>query len=119
MKEKRKHPRVSVSVPVSYECYNDDGEMMENSMGIILDVSMGGVLIESSAIIDANYIKIVFISYENKELSIVGSIVHSGKTDTGVVKTGICFHGGKNETYDFVTSLVRTYHYRKNGYKIQ
>jgi hypothetical protein len=115
MKEKRKHPRISVSVPVTYECYDDDGELVEQRMGVALDVSQGGILIESDTIIEANFIKIVFIGYNNKVFSIIGSVVHSKTTKTGRSKTGVCFHGGNNEDYRFITNLIRTYHYRKKG----
>ena len=115
MKEKRKHPRISVSVPVTYECCDDDGEIVEQSMGVVLDVSHGGILIESETIIDANFVKIVFINYDNKEFSIIGSVVHSSKSMTGKAKTGLCFHGTNNEDYRFITNLIRTYHYRKKG----
>ena len=115
MKENRKHPRVNISVPVTYECYNDDGELVEHRMGVVLDVSLGGILIESETIIDANYVKIVFINYNNEDFSIVCSVVHSRRTKTGRAKTGFCFHGGNRESYHFVGNLVRTYHYRKKG----
>ena len=115
MKEKRKHPRISVSVPVTYECYDDDGDMVEQRMGVALNVSRGGILIESDTIIDANYVKIVFISYDNNVFSVICSVVHSRLTKTGRAKTGLCFHGGNKEDYRFITNLIRTYHYRKKG----
>ena len=113
MKEKRKHPRISVSVPVTYECYNDDGDMVEQTMGVALNVSQGGILIESETIIDANFVKIEFINCDNEVISIIGSVVHSRKTKTGRGKTGFCFHGGNKESLSFVTNLIRTYHYRR------
>ena len=114
MKEKRKHPRVKAVVPISYECYDDDGEIVENRMGMVLDVSLGGILMESDAIIDANHVKIVFVNYNNKECSIIGSVVHSRGSKSGKTYTGICFHGGENESNSFVANLIRTYHYRKS-----
>ena len=97
----------------SYDCYNDDGELFEQRLGAILDVSIGGMLIETDDIVAANYVKIVFVNHENKLLSIVGSVVHSRKTESGKAKTGLCFHGTNAENIKLVTNLIRTYHYRK------
>lgn len=113
MKEKREHPRISIRVPVNYECYDDDGELVEQKMGTALNVSQGGILIESETIIDANFVKVVFINCENKDTSIIGSVVHSRKTKTNRGKTGLCFHGGTKESLSFVNNLIRTYHYRQ------
>ena len=92
MIEKRKHPSIDISVVVSYDCYNNDGEIFEHGIGVALDVSMGGMLIETNNIIDANFIKVVFVNYDNRDIDIVGSVVHSRKSETGTTKTGICFH---------------------------
>jgi hypothetical protein len=111
MNNKRKYPRVNVYVLASYDCYNDDGEIFDQKLGVILDVSVGGLLIETDDIIEANYVKIVFVNHENKVLSIVGSVVHSRKNADGKAKTGLCFHGTDAENIKLVTNLIRTYHY--------
>ena len=113
MKNRRKYPRVNVRVLVAYDCYNDDGDIFEQKNGVILDVSLGGILIESDDIIDANYVKISFVNHEKKVMSIVGSVVHSRKIEDGRAKTGLCFHGSNSESVNIVTNLIRTYHYGK------
>ena len=113
MNNKRKYPRVNIHVLTSYDCYNDDGELFKQGLGAILDISIGGMLIETDDIVAANYVKIVFVNHENKLLSIVGSVVHSRKTESGKAKTGLCFHGTNAENIKLVTNLIRTYHYRK------
>ena len=113
MQNRRKYPRIDVSVPVSYDCYNDDDEIFEHGIGVALDVSQGGILIESDAIIDANFVKVVFINYDKKAMGIVGSVVHSRKSGNGKAKTGLCFHDDESECIGFVSNLIRTYHYSK------
>lgn len=111
MIDKRKHPRVNVYVLASYDCFNDDGERFDQKLGVILDVSIGGMLVESDDIVEANYVEIVFVNHENKMLSIVGSVVHSRKNDNGKVRTGLCFHGTESENVKIVTNLIRTHNY--------
>jgi len=115
MKNRRKSPRISVHVFASYECYNDDGEVFENDIGVILDVSQGGLLIETVRLIDANYVKVEFVNHLNKTLGIVVSVVHSRKLENGKAQTGLCFHGTDTEGIEFVSNLIRTYHYGKKN----
>ena len=111
MQNQRKYQRIKVYVPVSYDCYDDEGEIFERKIGVALDVSLGGILIETHDIIDANYVKVVFVNKDNKVLSIVGSVVHSEKAANGKAKTGLCFHGNDEENINFTTNLIRTHHY--------
>ena len=113
MQNRRKYPRIDVSVPVSYDCYNDDGEIFEHGIGVALDISQGGILIETTGIIDANFVKVVFINYDNKTIGIVGSVVHSRKSENGKAKTGLCFHDDESECIGFVSNLIRTHYYSK------
>lgn len=114
MNEKRKYPRVNIHVLAYYDCYNDDEELFEQNLGVILDVSIGGLLIETKDIVEANYVKIVFVSHKNKVLSITGSVAYSKKTDIDKAKTGVCFHGTESENIKLVTNLIRTYHHARN-----
>ena len=115
MKERRKYPRIPVSVSVSFDCYNNDDEIIDSNIGTILDVSEGGVLLESNSIIDANYIELVIVRFDNQLQSIVGSAVHSRKLDSGKVKTGICFHGSSQKNQCFTTAVIRTYFYNRKA----
>lgn len=111
MQEKRKYKRVEVNVFSSYESYGDDEEVVEQGIGIIKDISLGGLLIESDIIIYANYIKVRFVNFDNTEKCIVASIVHSRKTEDGKVKTGVCFHSSIDKNTKFVADLIRTHYY--------
>jgi c-di-GMP-binding flagellar brake protein YcgR len=110
---KRKYPRVNIYILASFDCYDEDGELFDQKLGVILDISLGGMLIETDDIVKANYVDIVFVNYEQKLMSIVGSIVHSRKSENGKAKTGICFHGGDSENVKIATNLIRTHHYGK------
>ena len=110
---KRKYPRVNIYILASFDCYDEDGELFDQNLGVILDISLGGMLIETDDIVKANYVEIVFVNYEHKLMSIVGSIVHSRKSENGKSKTGICFHGGDSENVKIATNLIRTHHYGK------
>ena len=110
---KRKYPRVSIYVLASFDCYDEDGEIFDQKLGVILDISLGGMLIETDDIIKANYVEIVFVNHEHNLMSIVGSIVHSRKSKKGKAKTGLCFHGADTENVKIATNLIRAHYYGK------
>jgi len=114
MHERRKYKRVQVSVVSSYECYDDDYQMVEQGIGFIQDISLGGLLIESDIILDANFIKVRYVNYDNTEKCIVASIVHSKKFKNGKVRTGVCFHSSIEKNTKFVADMIRTHNYGKN-----
>jgi len=111
MKDKRKYPRVNTKVLASLDCYDEDGELFDQKLGVILDISLGGMLIETDDIIKANYVEIVFINHEHRLMSIVGSIVHSRISEDGKAKTGLCFHGADTENVKIATNLIRAHYY--------
>ena len=113
MKDKRKHPRFNIRVPAAYECFNEDAELIDRNTAVILDISIGGMLIETDDVIEANYVEVSFVNHEHKLMSIVGSIVHSRKSENGKAKTGLCFHGADGENVKIATDLIRTHYYGK------
>ena len=108
---KRKYPRVNIYILASFDCYDEDGELFDQKLGVILDISLGGMLIETDDVVKANYVKIVFVNYEQKLMSIVGSIVHSRKCENGKAKTGLCFHGADSENVKIATNLIRAHYF--------
>ena len=115
IKEKRKYPRISVSVLASYDCYGDDNKIFEQNVGTILDISEGGLLLETDSIIDANYVKLVIVGFDNTLYSIIGSVVHSRKIDRGKARAGICFHGSTKSNKFFLTAVIRANFYSKTA----
>ncbi len=113
MEEKRKQIRVDVVIPVIYSGYHDDGNSIGPYKGNILDISLGGALIESETILNAKRIKLVFVNYKNEEFSVAGFVIYSKKDNKGTARTGIRFDDGDDKIYNIVTNIVRTYHYKK------
>ena len=119
MNDKRKNPRINIQVLASLDCYDEDGELFDQKLGVILDVSLSGMLIETDDILKANYVEIVFVNHKNKLMSIVGSIVYSRKSENGKAKTGFCFHGTDSENIKIATNLIRTHNYCKKNFPSQ
>ena len=58
-RDKRKHPRVSTSNLISFELYNDDGDLLNQSMARALNISQSGILIETAHKIAAERISLM------------------------------------------------------------
>jgi len=46
--EKRKYPRVQIQNLISYVCLDEDGNPVKHLMGSALDISQGGLLLETT-----------------------------------------------------------------------
>ena len=46
--ERRKHPRVKVYYPISYVCTDGNGCVVQQNMGVALNISQNGILIEKA-----------------------------------------------------------------------
>jgi hypothetical protein len=102
IKEKRKHPRVKIENLVTYVCIDDRGNEIEEGIGQIKNVSLGGILIETIKPID-------------KIMNMVGRVVYCRENDYGIFRTGIKFLEAKEDIQLFATNLLKI----KNEQKTQ
>jgi hypothetical protein len=82
-------------------------------MGKALDVSKGGLMLESSGPIEADYVSLVTTDLDNSLIEIVGKVAYSRPSETGIYKTGIQFIGSTAENIRFAASLIKSFHYRR------
>ena len=112
---RRKYPRVSIRVPVNYALLDSDGKIESELIGVALDVSLGGLLLESLDFVGNEYVSIRFIDIDDRTSQIKCKMAYSRKTDTGLVHTGLSFQGSEAEKLDFITKIMRAYFYREKG----
>ena len=107
--DRRKFPRIKVCNPVAYDCMNKDGVLCEQNMGIALDISQNGILLETAQMIQQKNIYLVFVDLEEKMTRIIGRVVFSVKNKDGNYKSGINFQGEYDENIAFATRLIQAY----------
>ncbi len=76
---RRKHHRVSIRVPVHGALLDSRGKIESDFIGVALDVSLGGLRIESPDLISNEYIGISFIDTDNQVAYIKGKMAYSQK----------------------------------------
>jgi len=111
--EKRKEPRIPVSLPVNYICTDEDGTELSTGMGKTINISKGGVFLESPIQINSDFIVLMTIDLKNELIEVSGKVAHSRVEKNGLYKTGIEFTGTPQENVNYIKILVETYHAQK------
>ena len=112
--ERRKYPRVAVQSVFSYICLDEDGHPIDEGMGTTVDVSQGGIMIETSRPIDAKAILLVSVDQQKKMLEIKGKVVYTRSISASKHLTGIEFAGSREEAMKMVKNLIIEFHSRKS-----
>jgi len=90
-KERRKYPRFKTDDPISYVCLDNDGNRIKEGKGKAINVSKGGILIETQDSFNYQDILLLNIDLKNKSVSVKGRVVYCNTDDSGMVQTGIEF----------------------------
>ena len=114
--ERRKHPRVKIFFPIFYNCLDDDDNIIGQNMAVALDISQGGMLLETSEIIDTNYVNLSSVATNNEIFEIKGKVVYSKKDGDGKISVGISFQEDHLNNVKFSQKIIRTFHYKKQDY---
>ncbi len=113
-KERRKHKRVKTVSLLSYECIDKNNILIERGMGRILDISQGGLYIETPNLIDSE--KILLSTNDIKEdlVDVEGKVIYSERTGHETFRTGVEFHVNDEKARKFVVELIRVFNVQKN-----
>ena len=107
--DRRKFPRIKVCNPVAYDCMDKNGVLVDQNMGIALDISQNGILLETAQMIQQKNIYLVFVDMQENMTRIIGRVVFSVKNKDGNFKSGINFQGDADENIAFATRLIEAY----------
>jgi len=109
IEEKRKHRRVKAENFVSYLCIDDKGNEIQEGIGRAIDVSLGGILIDTNKPIGTQDILLMIIGIDDEIMNMKGKVVYCRAEDSGRFRTGIQFLETKENVRLFVTSLIKIY----------
>jgi hypothetical protein len=117
-KDRRKNPRVSVYNPISYVCKDAIGNILEQNIGVVRDVSQSGIQIETFQMIQSKYIFLIFVDTENKQVEAQGETVYCKKIESGKYRIGIRLQGLTEAKLQFLRALIKSYHYQKEATRL-
>ena len=114
--DRRKYPRISISRGVDYICLDDKLQKIEEGKGKvlhILNISQGGVLMETPKVINSKNILIVTLDLEDNRIKIGGEVIHSRELDPNGALTGIRFVKPYTKQREIIAKFIRAYYYRE------
>jgi len=88
-------------------------------MGKALDISKGGMLLETLYPIEVGQISLMAVDKENNLLEIKAELVYCKKTVLGKYQAGIKFSGTESQVLNFVKRLIKEYNHRKHSMNLQ
>jgi len=89
--EKRIDQRVQSANLLSYTCLDENDHEMMQGMGRTLNVSEGGILLETHVTIRPEYIVSLTMAIEDEIMDFKGKIAHTKKRADGKFESGIEF----------------------------
>ncbi len=112
--ERRTYSRVQIYDPISYLSLDADGEILEQSVAVVRNVSQTGIQIESFLEVNSKYLSLMFFDLEKHQIEVKGEIIYCKRNESGQFNIGINFVGTSDENLQFVKALVKSYHYQKD-----
>ncbi|MCJ7541996.1 MAG: PilZ domain-containing protein [Desulfobacterales bacterium] len=107
--EKRKHPRIDINNLVSYRCMDDSGNQTKEGRGKSVNISQGGILIETHDTFEWQDILLLFIDIEDESVSIKGKVIYCNAANFGKFRIGIQFLETNEKIVSFVIGLLEAY----------
>ena len=111
--ERRTYSRVQIYDPISYLSLYSDGEILEQNIAVVRNVSQTGIQIETFLAIRSEYISLMFFDLAQNQIKVKGEVIYCARNDSGQYNIGINFVGKAKENLQFVKALVKSYHYQK------
>ncbi len=111
--EKRRYYRAEAINLISYEGIQKD-HSFEQGMGKTLDISQGGILIETQVPIKSEYILITAVNAKEDFINIKGKVIYSRKFGAGMFHTGIGFVDSDERIRNLVMEMIRAFLQEKN-----
>ena len=115
--DRRKYPRINISRDVDYVSLDDKLQKTEEGKGKvlhILNISQGGVLMETPKVINSKNILIVTLDLEDNKIKIGGEVIHSREVAPNGALTGIRFVQPHNKQSEIIAKFIKAYYSRKN-----
>ncbi len=111
---KRKYPLIKIYHPISYIGLDENQHIVEQQMGVALDINQNGILIETACITESKHLIVTAVDHKNNLIEIKGKVICSRLDKTQKYKTGVSFQGPRTENIEFAKKIVKAFYYQKN-----
>jgi len=112
---RRKHPRVKTQNLISYFAFDKNGKKISHGLGIALDISKGGILLETPNSIESGFLVLTATDKKKNVIEAKGRLIYSKRTSSETYLCGIEFIGNDKRVTDFITKLIKEFNVQKNN----
>ena len=109
MDEHRRYKRVDSVNLLSYVSMDEDGKPLEQGMGKTLNISQGGLLLETPVPIDAKYIMLMTVDIQDHLIKIKGKVAYSKEVKKKIFHTGVRFLESNEKIREIVVEMVKVF----------
>jgi len=106
MMERRQQSRKSLQCRVYFICVSADGRESSQDIGVVRDISAGGMMLETTTPINTTEIRIITSTPDNQQIEAIGGVIYSMQVGQGQYNTGIFFQSSPEDAARFVEQLV-------------
>lgn len=114
--ERREYQRVKTQNLISYFSYDDTGKLLSQGLAIAMDISIGGILLETTESIKSGLISLAATDRQKNLFKVKGELAFSKRTSIGTYCSGIKFVGVNKHIKKFIAKLIKEYNYQ--GYNL-
>ena len=115
MVDRRKCPRINTTNLISHVTIDEMGRWIFQGMSRALDISRGGILLETAQPITPGCLSMMTVDIDNNLIEIKGELIHCSKSGPSTYHSGIKFISTDKLITKFVTQMIKVYNHRKNN----
>ncbi len=114
MGDRRKYPRIKTRNLIAHLSYDDNGMKVSQGLGRALDISKGGMLLETpNPIPEDARLSLMAVDKDNILFEIEAELAYCKKSAPELYQSGIRFTGTEKQVVGHVTRLIKEYNFRK------
>ena len=113
--ERRKFPRIKTRNLIAHLSVDDNGKMISQGLSKTLDISKGGMLLETPFPIPDARLSLMAVDKDSVLFEIQAELVYCKRTAQGMYQAGIKFIGTEKQVVDYVSRLIKEYNFRKKS----
>ena len=112
--DKRRYQRIKTSNIISYVFIDKEGNEIEEGIGRALNISQGGLLLETYLPVKHQFITIMHVDLKGRLLKIKGKVIYSRPGESGKFFVGVQFMDTQESQRKLIISFIKAYN---NGRK--
>jgi len=114
MVEKRRYKRIKTNTPLTYVCLDRRGNPIDQGIARTLDISQGGLLMETKVPIEAKFIQLTSIGIKNELIKIKVKVAYCREEKSKNFHVGVRFLENNERIREIIVGMIKAFSLRNN-----